>query len=85
MSANFADALAANADSLGTADIAQYEQTQLYNALTAAITQALLANPEALNTVASGAVDDGNRFFELLTNDYEGAESQDAASREQFS
>ena len=85
VSANFADALAANADSLGTADIAQYEQTRLYTALTAAITQALLANPEALNTVASGAVDAGNRFFELLTNDYEGAESQDAASREQFS
>lgn len=85
VSANFADALAANADSLGTADIAQYEQTQLYNALTAAITQALLANPEALITVASGAVDAGNRFFELLTNDYQGAESQDAARSEQFS
>ena len=85
LQSNFMDALAATADSLGTADIPLPVQTQLYRELTSAIIKSTLDDPYLLNNIASSAVESGTRFLDLLSNELEGAARTENAEQEQFS
>jgi hypothetical protein len=73
-----ADALAANADSLGTADMDLPSQTQLNNEVAAAVISSMLANDAFLDELASGAVDFFAGLDQSLGNDLLSASQRDS-------
>lgn len=72
-----ADAMAANADSLGTADMALPDQTKLYNEVASAVISAMRSNDGYLDDVASNAVDFGNQLSRMLGNELVSASRRD--------
>jgi len=74
-----ADAMAANADSLGTADMALPDQTKLYNEVAAAMISAMRSNDGYLDELASNAVDFGNQLSQMLGNELVSASKRDSA------
>lgn len=74
-----ADAMAANADSLGTADMALPDQTKLYNEVAAAMISAMRSNDGYLDELASNAVDFGNQLSQMLGNELVSASKRDNA------
>ena len=74
-----ADAMAANADSLGTADMALPDQTRLYNEVAAAMISAMRSNDGYLDELASNAVDFGTQLSQMLGNELVSASKRDNA------
>lgn len=74
-----ADAMAANADNLGTADMALPDQTKLYNEVAAAVISAIRSNDGYLDELASNAVDFGNQLSQMLGNELVSASKRDNA------
>ena len=74
-----ADAMAANADSLGTADMALPDQTKLYNEVAAALISGMRSNDGYLDELASNAVDFGNQLSQMLGNELVSASKRDNA------
>lgn len=72
------DAMAANADSLGTADMDLPSQMQLYNEVAAAVISAMLANDAYLDELASGAVDFFAGLDQSVGNDLLSASTRDS-------
>jgi len=74
-----ADAMAANADSLGTADLALPVQTQLYNEVAAAVISSMSSNDAYLDKLAGNAVDFGSQLSRMLGNELVSASKRDSA------
>ena len=74
-----ADAMAANTDSLGTADMALPDQTKLYNEVAAAVISAMRSNDGYLDELAGNAVDFGNQLSQMLGNELVSASKRDNA------
>lgn len=81
---NLSEAIAENADNLGTAEMPLPRQSELYRDVAAAVIDAILKSPSLLDEIAREAVDSGSRFFELLNNELESAANLESAEQQRF-